>query len=120
MTSASPFPACSPQAVEVAWKYRWRGYDSEEAAIRALRRRCRGLAPSDAASVLHAGLQLIERAIRVLKPHMESLAGIYRSRGEIAPSDIEPFAPELAQHFPDCPLDAVRSALWSATVYHMR
>ena len=120
MSSTPSNKECDTQAVAVAWKFRCLGYDSEEAAIRALRRRCRGLSRDDAAASLRIGKLLIERAILVLKPHIASLAGIFNSRGEITFPDVEPMAPELARHFPNCSADAIRSALFSAIIFHMR
>ena len=120
MTSTPPNPELDSQAIAVAWKFRCLGYDSEEAAIRALRRRCRGLSQDDAAAALRTGKQLIERAILVLKPQIATLAGIFKSSGEIALADVEPMAPELTRHFPNCSADAIRSALLSAVIYHMR
>ena len=120
MSSKPPDSACSAKAVEIAWKLRWRGYDSEDAAVRALRRHCRGISAADAASALRVAAAVLERAIRVLKPHLQTLATIYQTHREIGPADLVQFEPELVAHFPDCPSDALRTALQSAMVYHMR
>ena len=79
MSSKPPDSACSAKAVEIAWKLRWRGYDSEDAAVRALRRHCRGVSATDAASALRVAATVLERAIRVLKPHLQTLTTIYQT-----------------------------------------
>jgi 23S rRNA U2552 (ribose-2'-O)-methylase RlmE/FtsJ len=120
MSSKSSDSACSATAIEIAWKLRWRGYDSEDAAVRALRRHFRGVSAADAASALRVASAVLERAIRILKPHLRTLATIYQSRREIGPTDLMQFEPELLAHFPDCSSDTLKAVLQRALVYHMR
>ena len=120
MSSEPPNTECNAKAVEIAWKLLWRGYDSEDAAARALRRHCKGISADHAASTLRVATALLNRAIRVLKPHMHALATTYQLRREIGPADLMQFEPELSSHFPDCPSDALSAALQAAMVYHLR
>ena len=120
MNSDAPYSECNAKAVAIAWKLQLRGYDSEETAVRALRRHCRGISAARAASVLRVAAAVLERAIRVLKPHLHTLAEIYHSRRELGPADLVQYEPELAAHFPGCPPGALKAALQSAMVYHLR
>jgi len=111
---------CSPESVEIAWRLKCRGYDSEEAAVRALRRKVRGLKAEPALSSVRAARELLEISINLLKNHLKAIGDIYATKGEISQEHMESFMPLIAAQCPDYPEDTRRCALWSAMVYHMR
>jgi len=111
---------CPPESVEIAWRLKCRGYDTEEAAVRALRRKVRGLTLKTALSVLRDATELLDTSIRVLKEHLNMIGEIYKTKGEISREDMESFLPLIEVRCPNFPEDTRRCALWSAMIYHMR
>jgi hypothetical protein len=107
------------EAVAVAVKLLFRGFKSNDAALRSLKRRCPALGTS-AAPLLSSATELLAAALLIVEAHLPSLFTLYKKGGEVAPSDIAPFASSLAKQFPAWPQAALEAALWSATVYQMR
>ena len=111
---------CPPEAIEIAWRMKWKKYDSEDAGIRALRRKVKGIKKEKAREALTAASGLLEEAIRLLKKHLKEISEVYDKTGEISRKDMESFMPLLEEHFPDYEQETKRTALTTAMVYHMR
>ena len=107
------------EAIAVAAKLRCRGFASNEAAVRSLKRRCPSLG-SNAAQLLSAATEVLRAASLVVETQLPHLFAIYEKTGQVAPSNVASFAPLLARQFPSWPQPALKSALWSAAVYSMR
>ncbi|MEX0290364.1 MAG: hypothetical protein AB3N10_11150 [Allomuricauda sp.] len=111
---------CPPEAVEIAWREKWRKYDSEDAAIRALRRKVKGIEKDKARSSLNAASKLLDGAISILKFRILELSEIYERNREITHNDLEKYMPLIEEEFKGYAEETRRTALCTAMVYHMR
>jgi hypothetical protein len=118
--SPSEHNNCPPEALQIAWRLKCRGYDNEEAAIRALRRKVHGLSLHTALAFIRDATVLLDTSIQVLKKELNGIGEIYRTKGEISQEDMEAFMPLIEARCPNFPEETRRSALWSAMIYHMR
>ncbi len=112
---------CPGEAVDVAWKLRRYEYRDSNGAIRALRRKCKGLSAEAAGHALEIANRTIEEAIRIVEPRDAAELEQYRTRRPNGPEAEERVRLEqaLVAAVPGCSPEAAQRALQSAIIYHI-
>lgn len=112
---------CPGAAVDVAWKLRRYEYRDADAAVRALRRKCKGLSAEAAGHALDIAKRTIEEAIRIVEPRDAAELEQYRTRKPNGPDaeDRVRLEQALVSAVPGCSLEAAQRALQSAVIYHI-
>jgi hypothetical protein len=96
------------------------GYNSYDAAIASLRRRCRGISASDADHLIQNAQAAFDAAITFMSQHTEHLLAVFRATGLVRPADVQPFEAAFIAQFPSASPILARRALWSASLRHLQ
>jgi uncharacterized protein HemY len=95
-------------------KYRCKGYESEEKALKALRRRCSGLAPEQYQQALSDAGELYEAAEKLVVARMGAAPAADR------PEELKGVRRELEQRYTGFPAGAYESAVGWAHVWRIQ
>jgi hypothetical protein len=96
------------------------GYASYDAAIAALRRRCRGLSAADADQLIRNAEAVFDAALAFMAERTEHLLAIFQETRAVCPEDVQPFESQFRIECPTASPLLARRALWSAALHHLR